>query len=101
MNKMMGAAEEEAEKGNVDGSKFKVMLAGEIKTKIAELEEKYIVTYTVTHKGEEVCDICGTRTEAFDQKNSARYAAHFTGKVHIAYVRIREWITKIKEKNGV
>jgi len=52
MNKMMAAAEEVAEKGDVEGSKFKVILAGEIKAKMKELEEKYTVTYTVTHRGE-------------------------------------------------
>ena len=39
MDKMMASAEDEAEKGNIDGSKFKVMLADEIKEKIQELEE--------------------------------------------------------------
>mmetsp|Transcript_23278 Transcript_23278/g.51401 ORF Transcript_23278/g.51401 Transcript_23278/m.51401 type:complete len:325 (-) Transcript_23278:183-1157(-) len=98
MNKMMAAAEEVAEKGDVEGSKFKVMLAGEIKAKIKELEEKYIVTYTVTHRGEEVCEICGTRTEAATASNHARYAAHFQGKVHLGYVKIREWIKTLRKK---
>lgn len=100
MDKLMAAAELEAEKGNVDGSKFKVMLAGEIKEKIQELEEKHIVTYTITHKGEEVCEICGARTEASTGTNHARYGAHFKGKVHTSYVKIREWIAKIKENIG-
>lgn len=98
MNKMMAAAEVEAEKGNVDGSKFKVILAHEIKDKMKELEEKYTVTYTVTHRGEEVCEICGTRYEALTATNHARHAAHFQGKVHQSYVKIREWIKELRRK---
>eukprot|EP00927_Polykrikos_kofoidii_P063516 TRINITY_DN58347_c0_g1_i1.p1 TRINITY_DN58347_c0_g1~~TRINITY_DN58347_c0_g1_i1.p1 ORF type:complete len:338 (+),score=62.87 TRINITY_DN58347_c0_g1_i1:181-1194(+) len=98
MNKLMAAAEDIAEKGDVDGSKFKVMLAGEIKSKIKEIEDKYIVTYNITHRGEEVCEICGTRTEAATAANHARYAAHFSGKVHLAYVKIREWIKTLRSK---
>lgn len=99
MNKMIAAAEAEAEKGNVDGSKFKVMLADEIKDKVKELDDKYIATYTVTHRGEEVCDICGTRYEALTSTNQARHNAHFKGKVHLSYAKIREWITDLRKKN--
>lgn len=98
MNKMMAAAELEAEKGNVDGSKFKVMLADEIKEKVNDLEAKYIVTYTVTHRGEDVCDICGTRYEALTATNHARHAAHFQGKVHLTYAKIRDWIKDLRRK---
>merc|ERR1719468_1138088 len=41
MNKMMASAEELAEKGDIEGSKFKVVLADEIKNKVKELEEKH------------------------------------------------------------
>lgn len=99
MNKMMAAAENEAEKGNVEGSKFKVMLADEIKEKVKELEEKYIVTYDVTHRGEEVCETCGTRYEALTSTNHARYKAHFNGKVHVSYVKIRDWIQELKKNS--
>jgi len=98
MNKMMAAAETEAEKGNVEGSKFKVTLANEIKSKIQELEEKHLVTYTVTHRGEDVCEVCGTRYEALTSTNHARHAAHFTGKVHLAYVKIRDWVKSLRER---
>eukprot|EP00414_Alexandrium_minutum_P008988 CAMPEP_0113832790 /NCGR_PEP_ID=MMETSP0328-20130328/7564_1 /TAXON_ID=39455 /ORGANISM="Alexandrium minutum" /LENGTH=63 /DNA_ID=CAMNT_0000801021 /DNA_START=12 /DNA_END=200 /DNA_ORIENTATION=- /assembly_acc=CAM_ASM_000350 len=47
MNKMMASAEELAEKDDIEGSKFKVVLAEEIKGKIKELEEKH-PSYTVT-----------------------------------------------------
>mmetsp|Transcript_25912 Transcript_25912/g.40429 ORF Transcript_25912/g.40429 Transcript_25912/m.40429 type:complete len:321 (-) Transcript_25912:7-969(-) len=98
MNKMMAAAEVEAEKGNVDGSKFKVMLADEIKEKVQELEEKHIQTFEVTARGEDVCEICGTRYEALTATNHARHAAHFTGKVHLGYVKIRDWIAELRKK---
>merc|ERR1719327_667527 len=101
MNKMMAAAEVEAEKGNVDGSKFKVMLADEIKEKVQELEEKHIQTFEVTARGEDVCEICGTRYEALTATNHARHAAHFQGKVHLGYVKIRDWIAELKKKRGI
>lgn len=97
MNKMIAAAEIEAEKGNVEGSKFKVMLADEIKEKVLELEDKHIVSFDVTQKGEEVCETCGSRYEALTAKNEARYRAHFQGKVHLAYVKIRDWIKELRK----
>lgn len=101
LNRMLAAAEEEAEKGNVDASKFKVMLADEVKEKVQELEEKHLVTYEVTHRGEDVCEICGTRFESQTVQNHARHMAHFRGKVHLAYVKIREWIADLKKKRGI
>mmetsp|Transcript_40595 Transcript_40595/g.116232 ORF Transcript_40595/g.116232 Transcript_40595/m.116232 type:complete len:361 (-) Transcript_40595:8-1090(-) len=97
MNKMMAAAEELAEKGDIGGSKFKVVLADEIKKKVTEIEEQY-PSYTVTLKEEWVCDICGTRTEAVTEQNETRFAAHFTGKVHQGYAKIREWVKILREK---
>lgn len=41
MTKMMSASEDAGAKGDVDGSQFKLMLVGEIKTKMKELEDKY------------------------------------------------------------
>lgn len=97
MNKMMASAEELAEKGDIEGSKFKVVLAEEIKGKIKELEEKH-PSYTVTLKEEWVCDICGTRTEAVTEANETRFAAHFQGKVHLGYAKIREWVKELRKK---
>lgn len=99
MNKMMAAAEELAEKGDIEGSKFKVVLADEIKKKVTEIEEQY-PNYTVTLKEEWVCDICGTRTEAVTEQNETRFAAHFTGKVHLGYAKIREWVKTLREKHA-
>jgi len=100
LGKMMASAEDEADKGNVEGSKFKVMLAEEIKVKVKELEEAHLVTYEVTHRGEDVCPICGTRYEALTKTNHARHMAHFEGKVHLAYKKIREWIAKLKPEKS-
>lgn len=97
LDKMMAAAETEAEAGNIDGSKFKVMLADEIKEKVQEMDEKYFQTFEVTHRGEDVCEICGTRYEALTATNHARHAAHFQGKVHLGYVKIRDWIADLKK----
>jgi len=98
MNKMMAAAEELAEKGDIGGSKFKVVLADEIKKKVTEIEEQY-PSYTVTLKEEWVCDICGTRTEAVTEQNESRFAAHFTGKVHQGYAKIRDWVKVLRERH--
>eukprot|EP00425_Heterocapsa_triquetra_P032261 CAMPEP_0195119334 /NCGR_PEP_ID=MMETSP0448-20130528/119192_1 /TAXON_ID=66468 /ORGANISM="Heterocapsa triquestra, Strain CCMP 448" /LENGTH=328 /DNA_ID=CAMNT_0040156657 /DNA_START=18 /DNA_END=1000 /DNA_ORIENTATION=+ len=97
MNKMMAAAEELAEKGEIDSSKFKVVLADEIKNKVKELEEAH-PTYTVTLKEEWVCDICGTRTDAVTENNETRFRAHFTGKVHLGYQKIRDWVKELRKK---
>eukprot|EP00418_Pyrodinium_bahamense_P076421 CAMPEP_0179052126 /NCGR_PEP_ID=MMETSP0796-20121207/21596_1 /TAXON_ID=73915 /ORGANISM="Pyrodinium bahamense, Strain pbaha01" /LENGTH=307 /DNA_ID=CAMNT_0020748681 /DNA_START=62 /DNA_END=982 /DNA_ORIENTATION=- len=97
MNKMMASAEELAEKGDIEGSKFKVVLAEEIKNKVKELQDKH-PSYTVTLKEEWVCDVCGTRTEAVTENNETRFAAHFTGKVHLGYAKIREWVKELRKK---
>lgn len=97
MNKMMASAEELAEKGDIEGSKFKVVLAEEIKNKVKEIEGKH-PSYTVTLKEEWVCDVCGTRTEAVTEANETRFAAHFQGKVHLGYAKIREWVKDLRKK---
>lgn len=97
MNKMMASAEELAESGDIEGSKFKVVLAEEIKNKVKEIEAKH-PSYTVTLKEEWVCEVCGTRTEAVTENNETRFAAHFQGKVHVGYARIREWVKELRKK---
>lgn len=101
LNKMMAAAEEDAEKGNLDASKFKVMLAEDVKSKVKDLEDQYPnKTFTVTSRAEEVCKVCGVRFEALNPNNQQRYDAHFTGAVHRTYAKIRDWIAKLSEKNS-
>jgi len=97
MNKMMASAEELAESGDIEGSKFKVVLAEEIKNKVKEIEAKH-PSYTVTLKEEWVCEVCGTRTEAVTENNETRFAAHFQGKVHVGYAKIREWVKELRKK---
>jgi len=99
MNKLMAAAEDIAEKGDVDGSKFKVMLADEINSKIAELKADYARPIT-KYREEEVCDVCGQRLEAFDPKNTQRYDAHFTGIVHVLFMKIQKWYKELDDKHG-
>lgn len=100
MNKMMAAAEELAEKGDIEGSQFKVTLADEMKEKVEELEAEH-PSYTVNLREEWVCDVCGTRTEAVTEANTTRFAAHFSGKVHLGYAKIREWVREIKKRQRV
>merc|ERR1712216_117870 len=99
MNKLMSAAEDVAEKGDIDGSRFKVELADEIKIKIKEVQRDY--THNLTgYRPEEVCDVCGQRLEAFDPKNPTRYESHFTGVVHLLYLKICEWYKDLSEKRN-
>mmetsp|Transcript_118886 Transcript_118886/g.296579 ORF Transcript_118886/g.296579 Transcript_118886/m.296579 type:complete len:339 (-) Transcript_118886:78-1094(-) len=97
MNKMMASAEELAEKGDIEGSQFKVTLAEEIKSKVKDIEDKH-PSYTVTLREEWVCEVCGTRTEAVTEQNTTRFQAHFTGKVHLGYAKIREWVKDIRKR---
>jgi len=97
MNKMMASAEDCAESGDIEGSRFKVELSEEIKERITELQDAH-PDYTVNLREEWVCDVCGTRTEAVTEKNTARFQAHFTGKVHLGYAKIREWVRDIRKR---
>jgi len=96
VDKMMASAEELAEKGEVESSKFKVILADEIKAKVKEIEAKH--DYGPQSIREEwVCDICGTRTEAATTDTRC-YSAHITGQVHLGYMKIREWLGNLRDK---
>lgn len=97
IDKLMAAAEDLAEKGDIEGSRFKVDLAEEIKTKVKEIEAKH-PAYTVNLREEWVCDVCGTRTELITEVNNSRFAAHFSGKVHLGYAKIREWVKELRKK---
>mmetsp|Transcript_103164 Transcript_103164/g.202263 ORF Transcript_103164/g.202263 Transcript_103164/m.202263 type:complete len:323 (-) Transcript_103164:125-1093(-) len=97
MNKMMASAEELAESGDIEGSKFKVELADEIKQKIKDIEDRH-PSYTVNLREEWVCDVCGTRTEAVTEHNTTRFKAHFTGKVHLGYEKMRDWVKMIRNR---
>merc|ERR1719254_298408 len=94
---MMASAEELAERGDIEGSQFKVTLAEEIKSKVKDIEDKH-PSYTVTLREEWVCEVCGTRTEAVTEHNTTRFQAHFTGKVHLGYAKIREWVKDIRKR---
>merc|ERR1711908_53766 len=101
MEKLVSSAEDEAESGNLEGSKFKLSLANELKEKIKDLEDQYIKTITVTHKGEDICDVCGARFESLTSKNVARHQAHFKGNMHLFHVKVRQWIKDIKRIGAV
>merc|ERR1712083_1010290 len=99
MDKMVAGAENEAEGGNLEGSKFKLMLANELKEKIKDMEDQYIKTHTVAYKGEDICDICGARFDSLTSKNVARHQAHFKGALHLFHVKVRQWIKDLKENH--
>eukprot|EP00927_Polykrikos_kofoidii_P007158 TRINITY_DN1290_c0_g1_i2.p1 TRINITY_DN1290_c0_g1~~TRINITY_DN1290_c0_g1_i2.p1 ORF type:complete len:301 (-),score=60.21 TRINITY_DN1290_c0_g1_i2:71-973(-) len=91
---LLAEAESFAESGNLVESKNKVNLAEELKQKAAGWEDKARAART-----EDVCEVCGSRMESGDA-GFARYR-HREGKVHIGYVKIREWLAELREKAKV
>eukprot|EP00927_Polykrikos_kofoidii_P007159 TRINITY_DN1290_c0_g2_i1.p1 TRINITY_DN1290_c0_g2~~TRINITY_DN1290_c0_g2_i1.p1 ORF type:complete len:313 (-),score=44.34 TRINITY_DN1290_c0_g2_i1:73-1011(-) len=88
---LLAEAESLAEDGKLVDSKTKVKLAEELKQKAGEWEEK-----ARTARTEDVCEVCGSRMESGDA-NYARYR-HQEGKVHVGYVKIRQWLDDVREK---
>merc|ERR1712232_183362 len=68
--------------------------------KVKEIEAKHQVPphWSSAPPENEVCEVCGTRTEAASSTNHARYACHFTGKVHVGYMKIRQWLKDLRTK---
>jgi len=89
-NNMLKEAEELAEKGDVEGSKAKTLVYEEQKKLAAEYEEKAKFPYKV-----EICEVCGTRNEVGDGVTSF---THVDGRIHRGFVKIREWIKKLRER---
>jgi len=85
-------AETLAEAGDFVGSQKKVTLAEQAKKQAQEVENK---GGRAPAKLDEVCDICGVRTEAGD---TARMQAHLAGKKHLGYMRIRDTLSELREK---
>lgn len=85
---LLSEAEDLADKGMIEESRHKMELAEEIKQKAAHWEEK-----AKALRSEDVCDICGSRMESGDVSR-ARFR-HQDGKIHLGYVKIRQWLADI------
>jgi len=84
-------AETFAENGSYEESKRRLELAEEVKRRVFDWEEK-----ARTLRTEDVCDVCGSRMESGDPTR-ARFR-HSEGKIHLGYVKIREWLAQIRAR---
>merc|ERR1719188_133210 len=88
---LLAPAENEAEAGNIQESKMKAEKADELKRKATEYEDKARLA-----RIDDVCEVCGSRMESGDV-TYARFK-HQEGKVHMGYVKIREWLGELKTR---
>lgn len=89
-NTLLNEAEELAEKGDIEGSKTKQAIFEETKRKADEYEVK-----SKQPIKEEVCEICGLRPEDGD---GMRKFSHTEGKIHIGFVKVRDWLKRMRLK---
>lgn len=85
---LLSEAEDLADRGMLEESRHKMDMAEEIKQRAAHWEEK-----AKALRSEDVCEICGSRMESGDVSR-ARFR-HQDGKIHLGYVKIREWLADI------
>jgi len=88
---LLAEAETLAEAGDFGLSQQKVQLSEQAKKQANDVQARG----RSPPKMDEVCDICGVRTEAGD---GARMQAHLAGKKHLGYLRIREALSELREK---
>merc|ERR1719414_2158465 len=65
--------------------------ATELQQEMEAIRQKY----TFISVGEEVCEVCGVRCNPDEQEH---YKAHFDGKLHEGYTRIRQAVKDLREK---
>merc|ERR1719414_329471 len=65
--------------------------ATELQQEMEAIRQKY----TFISVGEEVCEVCGVRCNPDEQEH---YKAHFDGKLHEGYTRIREAVKDLRGK---
>jgi len=88
---LLAAAENDAEAGNIQESKMKAEKAEDLKKKATEYEDKAKLA-----RIDDVCEVCGSRMESGDV-TYARFK-HQEGKVHVGYVKIREWLAELRTR---
>lgn len=88
---LLAEAEELAEKGDIKGSKSKTWEYEEAKERAAKYEAKARETVK-----EDICEICGLRNE--DNSEGVLKFTHKEGRAHLGFVKVREWIKKLKER---
>jgi len=90
---LMRKAEDLAEASQLEPSKKAFVRAQDLSKEIDDIKEKY----TYMSRGEEVCEVCGIRCNPDDQEH---YRAHFEGKLHAGYLRIRERVKHLRAKRN-
>lgn len=88
---LLAEAEELAEKGDIEGSKVKSEQYEETKARMMEYEAK-----AKEPMKEEVCECCGLRLG--EEGEGIRAFTHTEGRVHLGFVKIREWLAKLKTR---
>merc|ERR1719409_1132435 len=88
-NLLLNEAEELAESGDIEGSKMKQAIFEQTKLKADDYEAKSKMPIK-----EEVCEVCGLRPEDGD---GMRKFSHTEGKIHIGFVKVREWLQRMRD----
>lgn len=103
LDQWMKKAEDLAEAGNFAASQEAVATATKLREEVEALREKY----TFVSGGEEVCEVCGVRCQpdgpdspTTPGSGGGHYQAHFEGKLHESYVRIRKKVRELREKRN-
>lgn len=102
LDDLMKKAEDLAEAGDFAASKEAVATAKKLREDVEQQREKY----TFNMGGEEVCEVCGVRCQPDGPDTpvtpgaggGGHYQAHFEGKLHESYVRVRQKVKELREK---
>lgn len=90
-------AERLAEAGEITASRAKLAEAEEVRNAV-KAKAKGLSTGELDRPvptGDDVCDICGLRTEAGDE---ARRQSHLMGKIHMGYALVRKKLSDLRQK---
>jgi len=89
-DQLLNESEELAQAGDIQGSKDKMAIFEQTKQKADDYSVKSMMPIK-----EEVCDVCGLRPEDGD---GMRKFSHTEGKIHTGFVRVREYLKSMTEK---
>jgi len=101
-DKAMKQAEEYAEEGKITASKQAAEVSKKLIEDIASLKE----TNSYIPRGDEVCEICGVRTQLPPERvgtgastdDMSNYTAHQNSNLHKAYTKIRAKAKELRDK---
>eukprot|EP00746_Dinoflagellata_sp_MGD_P007686 gnl/MRDRNA2_/MRDRNA2_115260_c0_seq1.p1 gnl/MRDRNA2_/MRDRNA2_115260_c0~~gnl/MRDRNA2_/MRDRNA2_115260_c0_seq1.p1 ORF type:complete len:302 (-),score=72.34 gnl/MRDRNA2_/MRDRNA2_115260_c0_seq1:33-938(-) len=78
--------------GDLGGSEKALQKADDLEAQIMKMNEEH----TVVFEGEEICEVCGVRIA----KGDNQWNPHLPGKLHMAYVKIREKADELRKKKN-